>query len=152
MAPVQQFRIRMIALQCKKLLGRVAQARFMRFPFVSLMIFAVVSALGCAARASECVPAARYVMPDGVNVSPEADEKKGIAPADVPGSRAQFSVPPVIRFNLATNPVGPAYNQSQLDLGQVEVDRKTGETRIDGQAIGGGADPCVTQPAKPDKH
>jgi len=94
-----------------------------------------------------CVPTARYTMPDGVELSPQGDP--GVAPADLPESRTGFEVPPVVKFNLALNPT-PAFNQSQLDLGQVAIDRKTGVTTIDGQQIGGG-DPCLPVPKETKK-
>jgi hypothetical protein len=95
---------------------------------------------------ADCPPSARYVMPDGVTTTPaDVHDKDGVAPADLPGSRAGFAVPPVIAFDLATNPLGPNYSQAYLDLGEVAIDRKTGETSIDGQALGD-ADPCVAAP------
>jgi len=83
-------------------------------------------------------------MPEGVELSPQGDP--GVAPADLPGSRTGFEVPPVVKFNLAINPT-PGFNQSQLDLGQVAIDRKSGVTTIDGQQVGGG-DPCLPMPHK----
>jgi hypothetical protein len=96
--------------------------------------------------AADCAPAARYVRPEGVEL-PRQGEEPGVAPADLPGSRTQFEVPPVVKFDLALNPAGPKFNQSELRLGEVAIDRKTGETRIDGQLLGGG-DPCALPPKK----
>ena len=80
-----------------------------------------------------CPAATRYVMPEGVALPRESPD---VAPADLPGSRSGYTLPPKIGFDLSVNPV-PAFDQSRLPLGHVEIDRKTGQSTIDGKPLGG---------------
>src|SRR5262249_46177978 len=81
-----------------------------------------------------CPPSARYVMPESVRAG-SATGSAEVAPADLPGSRVGFTVPPSIKFDLALDPTGHRFPRSELYLGKVAIDRRTGESRIDGQPL-----------------
>jgi len=94
-----------------------------------------------AAAPKDCAASSRYVMPPGVETGSETGgEAGGVAPADLPGSRSGYKLPPKIGLDLAINPLGPAFDESRLPLGHVEIDRKTGQSSIDGQPLGGPSD------------
>jgi hypothetical protein len=100
-----------------------------------------------------CPGAARYVMPDGVELPPEgASGSPALAPADLPGSRSGYRLPPKLGFDLSVNPVGPDFDQSRLPLGHIEIDRKTGAGTIDGKRLGGPSEAetgCVQAKSQP---
>ena len=91
-----------------------------------------------ASRAEDaCAGATRYQMPEGVETS---GTTPGVAPADLPGSRSGYKLPRKLYLDLAVNPAGSAYDPSGLYLGQVEIDRGTGRTELDGKRLSGPAD------------
>lgn len=110
---------------------------------VALALLLIAASFGAAAplRAAPCSGSSRYVMPPGVETG---SATPGVAPADLPGSRSGYMVPPKIAFDLSLNPVGPAFDESRLPLGRVKIDRKTGQTTIDGRPLGGPSEPDAT--------
>ena len=149
MAIVQQFRIRKIMLRRNTFLALMRQLGVMIRTLPIAALLALVLHNACAAddgkAVKDCPPSARYMMPEGVELKPDLDPMKGVAPADVPGSRAGFEVPPEIKFDLGFNPTGTAFDQSWLPLGQVSVNRDKGTVSIDGQPLDD-RDPCAEAP------
>lgn len=103
----------------------------------ALMIAAaLLSGPAWAAESAPCATA-RYRMPDGVELVPEAS---GVAPADLPASRSGYELPPRVAFDLDLDPVGAPFDESRLHLGRIEIDRETGQSTIDGRPLGGPAE------------
>jgi hypothetical protein len=120
---------------------------------VLILVEMTVAPLSYAQDAS-CDAATRYVMPNDVETSKTTP---GVAPADLPGSRSGYTLPRKMVMNLAINPLGPAFDETRMPLGRVEIDRRTGETTLDGKPLDGGQGAkaaCATaqpepNPAKP---
>ena len=85
------------------------------------------------AGATPCTRAAPYVMPDDVEVSDGGEA--GIVPADLQPSPIRKALPDTYHFPLAVDPLPATLPNASIDLGDVSVDRRTGETRLNGQPL-----------------
>lgn len=107
--------------------------------FIAVMMLCVLGASVCgrtaAANATReesdpCARAARYHMPEGVETGAA---EKGVAPAEVPGTSPDLTVPDTVTFPLRYQVLtDPKFHDTNIDLGRVEVDRPSSTVTLDG--------------------
>jgi hypothetical protein len=110
--------------------------------FIALAIMCVLGASTCGRTAAAspagektdpCAGAVRYHMPEGVETgAPE----KGVAPAELPGTSPNLTVPDTVSFPLHFQVLtDPKFHDTNIDLGRVALDRPSGAVTLDGIAL-----------------
>ena len=86
---------------------------------------------------ADCQQLVQYQPDPGVTYRPGVDVRgKPVAPADLPGSEMQVQLPDQVEFDVSFNPLRGAarrrFNRTELHVGRVRYDLKTGEVTFNG--------------------
>ncbi len=103
---------------------------------------------------SDCMALARHHPSADATYQPGADvHGKYVAPADLPESNAGLVLPDRVQFDLKINPMNYAtgghsgnagkYDNTDLPVGRVSVDLKSGQTLFNGKPLDGEQDQYV---------
>ncbi len=103
---------------------------------------------------SDCMALVRHHPSADATYQPGADvHGKYVAPADLPGGNAGFTLPDKVQFDLKINPMDYAagqpngttgkYANTALTVGRVSVDLKTGQTLLNGKPLDGEQDQYI---------
>jgi len=86
---------------------------------------------------ADCQKLVRYTPDPGVAYKPGVDVRgKPVAPADLPGSGLRVQLPDQVEFDVSFYPLGSSaggrFDNSELYVGTVRYDLKTGEATFNG--------------------